>query len=710
MTSAVPGLHYEARDGLATISFDRPESKVNLLSSDVMLRLDELLAGVEDAAKRGEVRALLVRSGKRRNFIAGADIDELARFESAAEAAEISRRGQQIFMRLEKLPVPTLAAIAGTCVGGGLELVLSCDYRVASDHPGTRLGLPETQLGILPGLGGTVRLPRLIGLQPALDMILTGRQVSASRARRLGLVDRVIDDEGFDAAVEEIGSAFAAGTRPLAPSRRSLFARLVKDGAPARWIVLRMARKATLARTRGHYPALPEALQVTVAGLGLSAEEAHAREAEAFGRLAATPESKNLIHVYYLREGARKRVPDGEATHVDRAAVVGAGLMGAGIAELLAYQSIPVRVVDIDEETVDAGLEKARELLAKAAERAGWSDEDLQARTGCLRGSTDYEGFEKADLVVEAVVERMDIKKGVFERVENYVRPTAVVATNTSALSVSELQEGMKHPERVCGLHFFNPPYRMPLVEVVRGARTSADAMATAFELATRLGKTPVAVKDSPGFVVNRILAAYLTEAGHLLHSGMPVKQLDRLMTRFGMPVGPARLLDEIGLAVVAEVGRTMEAAFGERFATAPAVRAVFDSGVTGRKGGSGFYLYKKGKSRGVNPAAETILREAAAGDSPATASSEAEERIIFSMVNEAARTLDDGVVETPEEIDIAMIMGTGFPPFHGGLLRYADSLGARYVAERLRIYAETVDARFEPAAGLSSREKFYTA
>ena len=701
-------LHLKLRDGLAVLTFDRPDSKVNILASPVMLDLDRVLSDVEGGIARGEIQALLIRSAKPDNFFAGADLDELAAFDDAASTTEISRRGQQIFFRLERLRVPTLAAINGTCLGGGLELALACRFRVARDDRATRLGLPETRLGLCPGLGGTVRLPRLIGLTQALDLILSGRQVSAARALELGLVDRVLDAETFDEEALVIAADFARGERPLRTRRRSALARIVKEGPPARWLIRRMTRRAVLKRTQGHYPAIPEALDVTVRGLGVSAEVAHEIEAQAFGRLAVTPEGKNLIFVFNLTQAARRRGPSGSATDVENAAVVGAGLMGAGIAELFAYQSIPVQVVDIDEARVQAGVEEARELLQNAAERAEWSEADLQTRSDSLRGSTGYDDFGGIDLVVEAVLEKMDIKQTVFGQIEEHASDTAIIATNTSALSISQLQQGLNIPQRACGLHFFNPPHRMPLVEVVRGAKTDDDTMATAFRLAVRLGKTPVVVKDSPGFVVNRILAAYLVEAGHVLQTGWPIESVDRIMSSFGMPVGPFRLLDEIGLDVVAEVSDTMRRAFGDRFEPAAGIKDVIATGATGRKGGLGFYRYEKSKPKGVSSQAKEILRRSTRG--PAVGSAEAEERMVLAMINEAARTLDDGVVDGPDALDVAMIMGVGFPPFRGGLLRYADDLGLDHVVNRLRYYAEKVDPRFEPAPALLARKAFHTS
>jgi 3-hydroxyacyl-CoA dehydrogenase/enoyl-CoA hydratase/3-hydroxybutyryl-CoA epimerase len=706
MSEAVPDLQLEIQYGLALLTFDRPDSKVNLLTREVMLGLDELLASIEAAVDRGQVQALLIRSGKHRNFIAGANIDELAAIESAAAGAEMSRRGQEILLRLERLPVPTVAAIDGICVGGGLELVLACDFRVASDHPRTGLRFPETQIGIVPGLGGTVRTPRLIGLRPALDLILSGRQVDAKRALKLGLVDQVFEPDRFDKEAGAFAKKLAEIGKKPRRRRRSFVARAVQEGAPARWLILRLTRKAVAARTKGHYPALPAALDVTVSGLTQSLEVAYAQEAEVFGALTVTPECKNLIAVYDLTDSARKRTPAGKPARVKRAGVVGAGLMGAGIAELFAYQNIPVRVVDLERQRVDAGVDRAKELLETAAERTGWSADELKERQDCLRGATSYDGIERANVVVEAVLELMDVKRRVFKTIEENVPETTLIVSNTSALSISELQREMSHPDRSCGLHFFNPPHRMPLVEVVRGAQTSDDALATAFELAVHLGKTPVVVKDSPGFVVNRILAAYLTEAGCLLQGGMSIERLDRTMSQFGMPVGPLRLLDEIGFDVVAEVSQTMVNGFGQRFTPAPAMGEVLATGVTGRKGGLGFYRYDAKESKGVNPEVERLLRREATGTPPSSA--EAEERMVFSMINEAARILDDGVADSPGTLDVAMIMGTGFPPFRGGLLRYADSLGLDRVRERLRHYAADAGPRLEPAPGLENRKAFY--
>jgi 3-hydroxyacyl-CoA dehydrogenase/enoyl-CoA hydratase/3-hydroxybutyryl-CoA epimerase len=422
-------------------------------------------------------------------------------------------------------------------------------------------------------------------------------------------------------------------------------------------------------------------------------ERAQAIEAEVVGGLLASEICKNLIGVFRMTERARKRRPDAEPRPVERAAVVGAGVMGSAIAELFAYRAIPVRLKDIDWDRVLEGLREARRLL----ERGRGPAHERERRVESLLGTLDYEGFETADLVIEAVVEKMSVKKEVFRELEARVAPRAVLATNTSALSIGELQEGLRHPERVCGMHFFNPAHRMPLLEIVIGPQTDAETLATAFAAGALLGKTPILVEDRPGFLVNRVLAAYLTEAGHLLQQGLEPEALDETMVSFGMPMGPLRLLDEIGLDVAADVQVTLRTGLGERFTPAPVVALVMEAGRLGRKSGAGFYRYRNGRARGLHSKTGALLREARSAGSPPPLE-DARDRMVLAMVNEAARALADGVVSHPEDVELGMILGTGFPPFRGGLLRYADGLGLPEVVARLRGFADAVGERFRPA------------
>lgn len=696
MRSTVADLRLEVDGRIAWITFDRPDSKVNLLAVEVIRELGHRLDELAERVRADEVGALIVRSAKPKVFIAGADLDELASVETPAQATEIALEGHHVLNRFARLGVPSLAAINGTCLGGGLELALACTYRIAADDREIQIGLPEVRLGLLPGLGGTARLPRLIGLGRALDLILSGRSISPRDALRMGIVHAVVPAENFSTWITRYGQALAVGERPLGRPRRAPLPLRLLDGNPlGRRIVERQARRRVLKETRGHYPAPLRALSVAVEGLRLPLEKAQAMEAEVVGGLLATEICKNLIAVFRLTERARKRRPPGKARPVERAAVVGAGVMGSGIAELFAYRAIPVRLKDVDWDRVTAGLRSARRLLERAGRRL--PAHELERRIESLLGTLDYEGFETADLVVEAVVERMEVKKQVFREMEQRVRPHAVLATNTSALSVSELQEGLRHPERVCGMHFFNPAHRMPLLEIVVGRRTDDATLATAFAAGLLLGKTPILVEDRPGFLVNRVLGAYLTEAGHLLQQGVAPEEIDRRMEAFGMPMGPLRLLDEIGLDVAGEVLVTLRNGLGERYTPAPVVALVMGGGRLGRKTGAGFYRYRDERAAGLHPKTASLLREARPAATPPEGE-ELEDRMVLAMVNEAARALADRVVASPEDVDVGMLLGTGFPPFRGGLLRYADHLGVATVVERLHRLAQAVGDRFRPA------------
>lgn len=690
-------------DGVGRITFDDPERSLNVLDAAVMERLGACLDDARAAATSGHLRVLLVESGKPDSFIAGADIAAIEAIEGPDDAEAKSRAGQELFREVEALPFPTVAAIHGVCLGGGFELALACRHRICSDHPRTRLGLPEVQLGILPAWGGTTRLPRLVGVQAALDLLLTGDPIRPEKARRIGLVREVVPHAIF----RERAAAFALETLdlPRGASRpdRSLLTRLLDDTLPGRRAVLTIARRRVVERTHGRYPAPLKIIEVLRKGMRRSAADSMVIEARAFGELTATPTHANLLHVFHLREAARKTavaVPDGTPTPVERIGVVGAGIMGGGIAQLAAFREVEVRMKDIRDEAVAGGLQHARSLFDKAVARRKLTAHDAERRMGLIRGGLDWHGFGAADLVVEAVVERMDVKRAVLGEVEGVVGEGAVLATNTSSLSVDAMAEALEHPHRFCGLHFFNPVHKMPLVEVVRGAQTSPDTVATAHALAVALGKVPVICADGPGFLVNRILGPYLNEAGHLLAEGASIAAIDEVATDFGMPMGPLRLMDEVGLDIARHAGATLHEAFGDRLAPAAAFAALADSDRLGRKNGRGFYRYDaEGRDDGVD---ETILADL--GDAiprdpgPPPGADEIRKRLILAMVNEAARILDDGIVTDAGSIDLAMIMGTGFPPFRGGLLRFADAHHPRSLVGMLETLARRLGPRFEPA------------
>jgi 3-hydroxyacyl-CoA dehydrogenase / enoyl-CoA hydratase / 3-hydroxybutyryl-CoA epimerase len=689
-------------DGVAWLVFDRPDSRVNILTQDVMARLNELIGELDSAARAGGVRAVIVRSGKEGAFIAGADVNAIASITDERQATEQARLGQSVFTRLERLDVPTIAAIDGHCLGGGTELVLACDYRLASDRPETKIGLPEVQLGILPAFGGTTRLPRLIGIQAALGMILTGKPVNARRAQRSGLIDeRVPKDLLYMRAAEAARELAGGKRRPKGPSR-SLLARALESNPAGRRILFWQARKQVMKQTGGHYPAPLEVLRTVRRSHGLSLDDALDVEARAVGRLVVSDISKHLIHVFHLMEAAKKAPPSAAPPRkIEHVAVLGAGVMGGGIGQLLAHNDIRVRLKDVRAEGITQGLRHARELFDKQVARGRLDRREARQRMDHIAPTLDYTGFATVDLAIEAVVERMDVKQQVLREVEERVRPECILTSNTSSLSITTMQRALEHPARFCGMHFFNPVHRMPLVEVVRGADTSDETVATVFALSRRLGKVPVVVDDGPGFLVNRVLAPYLNEAGWLLADGASVEAVDKVLKAFGMPMGPFRLLDEVGLDVARHAGATMHEAFGERLEPAPALRMLESSGLLGRKGGVGFYAYEKGREKSVHD--EIYGLAGAPAERGKIDASEIRDRCVLVMVNEAARILEDGIAASPGDVDLAMIMGTGFPPFRGGLLRYADSRGTAEVLAALRQLESRFGARFTPAPHLVS-------
>jgi 3-hydroxyacyl-CoA dehydrogenase/enoyl-CoA hydratase/3-hydroxybutyryl-CoA epimerase len=688
--------------GIGWITFDDPDRPLNVLTEAVMRSFGETLDRARAAAREGRIRVLVVRSAKPGSFVAGADIDAIAAIEDPAEAETKIRMGQAVFNDLASMSVPTVAAVDGVCVGGGLELALACKHRVLSDSERTSLQFPEVMLGILPAWGGTTRLPRLIGLRASLDMLLTGRRRDARAAKRAGIADEVLPADLFQDEVETYARALAAGGRAKehGGNRRGLLSRLV-DGNPAgRAVVLAVARRQVMTTTGGHYPAPLRILDILKRHAGGSVEESLAAEARAAAELVVSPVCKNLIHVYYLREAARKGTGVSDANVAPRSVatlgVLGAGVMGGGIAHLAALNDVRVYMKDIRHEAVTGGLQHARSRFDRAVERRRLSKREAAQHMQLISGGLEYHGIAPADLVVEAVVERMDVKRDVLAEAERHVSASCVLATNTSSLSVDEMASALDAPARFCGMHFFNPVDRMPLVEVVRGTATSDQAVATVYALSIRLGKVPVVVGDGPGFVVNRILGPYLNEAGFLLGDGAAIERIDAVAKEFGMPMGPLRLIDEIGIDVSRHAGTALHRALGDRLAPAPALVALADTQRLGKKGGRGFYRYDKDREKGVD---ETVYADLGSVVPPRreVAEREIRTRLVVAMVNEAARLLDEGIARSAGDVDLAMIMGTGFPPFRGGLLRFADTMHSRALLEDARALSSAHGDRFDP-------------
>lgn len=676
-SSAKRRLHLELRDGAAVIVFDRPDRSVNVIDAAF---LDELETALR-AVSRYEVKGLVFLSAKPAVFLAGADLESLGKLRGEA-LGDVVRRGQEVFSKIASLGVPTVAAIHGACLGGGLELALACGRRIASDDPATKLGLPETQLGLLPAWGGSTRLPRLIGLPRALDLILNGKQASAKHARKLGLVDEVVPRERLRTrAVALLGQP--------GPKGKSFF--LTNNPVSAAAIRF-LTKRRLLAKTRGNYAAPFAALEVASrAGLG-GAEcdsalllkqgaaprraESHSaprfarsliREREAFVRLAETDAARNLLRLFFLQEKAKHHRHDPSVDvqalpQIERAAVIGAGVMGAGIAQTIASRDLPVILADLDPGRVAAGVKSVARLFDEGVKRRLLTQHEAGRKLDLVSPTADRVPLRRCDLVIEAAVEDLEVKKRIFADLCARASPDTVLATNTSALSVTDLAkaEGVTRPERVIGLHFFNPVSRMKLVEIVTTEFTAPAVVERALAFVRTLGKTPVVVKDSPGFLVNRVLMPYLVEAGRLAGSGVPVARIDGAMLDFGMPMGPLRLLDEIGLDVAAHVSGTMAAAFGERFAPPALLGDLVRAGRLGRKGGRGFYRHGRGKE--VPETFASPPREIP--DKPAISA-----RLNRLMVEESQRCLDEGLVRDADTIDLAMILGAGYAPFRGGPL-----------------------------------------
>lgn len=721
-----PGVRLaEVAPGVAGIVFDATDGGQNVLSFEVLNRLQEIVRAIRSAP---QFRAVLVKSARPGSFVAGADVRQIADVHDEATARQAARLGQLTFVELSELTIPVVAAIDGACLGGGLELALACHYRIVSDSSKVRLGLPEVRLGIIPGFGGTQRLPRLIGLTAALDLILTGKSLDPKRAKRRGLVDLVIPEVVFARESLAFTERLAAGKAPFrglpafegprkAMARqapRSLQDRVMESpvGAP---LVFRISRKKTLATTKGHYQAPITALDVLAQTWRKPLEDGLAIEADALARRVASPEKDGLVHLFFLSEANRK--DDGvegraRPREVTRAGLLGAGTMGGGIAQLLSRRDIPVRMKDLDDGALLAGLRAASDVYRRDVKRRRMRPVEMERKLGLIRPTLDYTGFGRVEVIFEAVVEKMSVKQAVLRDVEAVSGPDTIFASNTSALSISELASVSSRPDRVAGFHFFNPVHRMPLVEVIRGRSTSDETIATLMALARRLGKTPILCTDGPGFLVNRILGRYLNEASHLLAEGVTVERCDQVALDFGMPMGPIRLVDEIGADVAAKVAAILLEGLGERYQTNNLIERLVGEGRLGKKTGRGFYLHPSKSGRRlpltspekerVDPAARALIETG--GRRGEASDREIRDRLVLVMVDEAARCLDEGIVRSAADVDLGMVFGTGFPPFRGGLLRFADGLGVREVSDTLARFAETVSPRFAPSDALRDR------
>ena len=699
--------------GVAVVTLDVPGEPVNTFSHS---HSDELWGCLEALAADSRVRAVVLRSGKADNFIAGADINQFVAFKTAADAEASSRAAHAFIDRVEAYPKPIVVAIHGSCLGLGLELSLACAYRVASDHPKTQLGLPEIQLGLIPGAGGCFRLPRQIGARAALDIILAGKSERAAKALKLGLVDEVVPESILVATAVAAALRLGRGERPPGRPSRGLQAALLDGNPLGRLLVYRAARAQVRKRTQGNYPAPVAAIEVIRTGLESGQAAGLTAEARAFGALAMTPESRALVGIFFATTALKKDdgVTPGTATprEVAHLGVIGSGFMGAGIAgTAITTAKVDVRMKDADLSRVGKGIRAAIEIPQGQLIRRRITRFEFERLAALVSGAADYRGFERCDLVIEAVFEDLAVKQTVLEEVEAVLPASTIFASNTSTIPIARIAERARHPERVLGMHFFSPVERMPLLEVIPATRTSPDAIATAVRFGRRLGKTVIVVADRPGFWVNRILAPYFVEAGHLVLEGNPIELIDRTMVKYGFPVGPIALLDEVGIDVAAKGGVVMRAAFGDRMAPAATIDRMVAAGRLGRKAGSGFYLYHDGHKTDPDPGVYQLFGvKPLAGADPAAVA----RRLVYPLLNEAARAFAEGVVRSARDGDIGAIFGIGFPPFRGGPLRTIDALGAPAVVATLDELARAHGERFTPCEALRERaergERYYPA
>ncbi len=697
-------------EGIAWLRLDDPGKKVNTLSSRLFGWFEEQIALLERQRPEG----LVIYSGKPDGFVAGADLEELLQLADKEAVLDMLQRGHDLMERLAGLPFPTVAAIHGACLGAGLELALACRRRVATEHPKTKLGLPEVQLGLIPGLGGTQRLPRRIGVPDALDMILTGRQVDARKARRLGLVDDTCYPADLRTAAERLlrsGEETKRGKKSLSSRAGDLLARTPLGGL----FVWDKARAGVMEKTGGHYPAPLVAIEVVREGLKLPLRRALDVEAGAFSELVVSDTAKNLISIFFAKNEVEARAAKiaRAARPVDAAGVLGAGFMGSGIAQVLAEKGTPVVLKDKDLAAVGRGYGFCQQRFRELVQRRRLREPEAKGAMGRILPTVKVEALRRADFVVEAVFEDLEVKHAVIHETEAVTSERLIFASNTSAIPISRLAAASRRPENVVGMHFFSPVHKMPLLEVIRHPGTSEEALATTVEVGRKMGKTVIVVGDGPGFFTSRVLGAMLNEAAWLLAEGARIERVDRAMVRWGWPVGPFTLLDEVGLDVARHAGEVVREALGERVAPPAVFARMIEDRRLGRKAKRGFYVYededRKGKpGKRVDEAVYEMIgwREAPVDDA------EIVERCWLQMLNETARCMEEGIISNPADVDIGVIFGFGFPPFRGGLLREADRHGLGVVVERLDRYAERYGERLRPAALLRDMagrgERFY--
>jgi 3-hydroxyacyl-CoA dehydrogenase/enoyl-CoA hydratase/3-hydroxybutyryl-CoA epimerase len=678
-------------DGIAILTMDVPDESMNTLKADFGGEISALLDDIESDS---DIRGVVIASGKKDSFVVGADVTMLAACADADEAEALSTSGQKLFARIEGMNKPFVAAIHGPALGGGLELAMACHYRVCSDSPKTQLGLPEVQLGLLPGSTGTQKLPALIGVQKAMKMMLTGAPVRAKQAKKYGIVDDMVPES----VLIEVAVEFANKRIIKRTLKKDLSAKILENTSFGRNILFKKAREQTLAKTMGNYPAPMYIIDCIEAGLK-DTRKGYATEARLFGQLVMTPESKQLRGIFFATTDMKKEagIEGVKPIKVNKVGVLGGGLMGGGIAFVTATKAkVPARIKDINPDGIAGAIRYSYDILNKKVKKRFMLRTEMQQQLSKLSGCLDYSGYKHNDMVIEAVFEDLKLKQRMVAEVEEHCNESTIFASNTSSIPIAQIAAQAKRPENVVGLHYFSPVDKMPLVEVIPHALTSDLAISTTVEFAKRQGKTPIVVKDGAGFYVNRILAPYVSEAGFIAVEGQPLDVIDKALTKFGFPVGPFKLLDEVGIDVGTKIIPILKGQFGERFDAPKAFDKLLENDRKGKKNKSGFYDYKAKKpGKEIDQSVYALL-----GVAPNKALSDdtVVERCVLMMLNEAALCLQENVVRNPRDGDIGAIFGIGFPPFLGGPFRYMDTLGIAHVVSRLQHYAESYSQKYQPA------------
>ena len=698
--------------GVQVITLDMADESMNVLRKEL---IEDFNSVFTEAGQNPDVTGIIFRSGKD-SFIAGADIAMIDNAITAQDVAALSKALQDTTILIEKLSKPTAAVIHGACLGGGLEIAMAFDYRVASTHKSTKLGLPEVQLGLLPGGSGTQRLPRLVDLPTALDLVLTGKQIPAKKAVRVGL----ISDVAAESIVLDVAEKLVLKGKPK-PRKKSLKENVMNLGL-ARGLIFKKAREKTEEMTFGNYPAPAKIIDAMEAGLELGMEKGLMVERDGFATLALTPESEQLRGIYFATTELKKDTgvdgnPDDLTRPIDKIGVLGAGIMGSGIAYVsMKNADTKVRLKDRDIEGVGRGISYVNKLLRKQVQRRRMSDLQKRQLQAKLSSTADYSGFKSADIVIEAVFEDLDLKRQMLADIESIEDNKEIIfASNTSALPIDDIAKGAKQPERVIGMHYFSPVEKMPLLEIVVGKDTSDWVTASCVELGKKQGKTVIVVNDSPGFYTTRILAPFINEATHMVYEGVTIEDVDDALQQAGFPVGPITLLDEVGIDVGSHIADTMEKSFGERLAPLEAMQKVVNDDRKGRKNKRGFYSYTEQKNplsglfKSNNKTVDESIYTVLGGSSPGSKTLDADsiaERCLLQMVNEAAYCLDEGVLRSARDGDIGAIFGLGFPPFLGGPFRYADAIGLDSLVSKLQVLEAEHGARFSPAPNLVKMAK----